>query len=434
MTRFTHRALTASVLTCIASSTTLLAQPTLFPPGPPTGPSGRMGVRTQITMLPYVITVPGSYYISQTLTQTIAGSPGILVDANEVTIDLGGFTLYGLGTPGDHGITSGPGAVRDVTIHNGFVAFWGGSGIMLPTVNNVHIWEVTAFDNDAEGIAIGASGILRHVIATNQILGGIRCERWCKLTNCVATSNFGPGIITGPYCHVSDSVAGFNSADGFALAPNNTVIASTACNNGMNGMTMPMSTKVTDCVASENGFGAGFGSGFNCFGDGNSLQGCTAFNNFDSGYNSIIAPPFGGNSAQECVAQSNGFASGIGDGFTNYKTILQCQANGNFDNGIEVFSSSKVMNNNCNGNGANGIEALGDGNAIEENHVVGNGIFGISTLPNPGPPGNLATRNRAHMNGAGAFAFIAGVDTTGAVMVGPIILGAIGAHMANIAY
>ncbi len=434
MTTLIRRIPAALTLTIAFTTTSLLAQPSLLPPGPPTGPSGRMGVRTEIRTLPYVITAPGSYYVAQNLSQTIAGSPGITIGANEVTIDLGGFTLYGLGTPGDHGITSGAGAVRDVTIHNGYVALWGGSGIMLPTVNNVHIWEVTAFDNDAEGITIGASGILRLVIATNQTLAGIRCERWCKLTNCVATNNTGPGIITGPGCHVSDSIMGFNSSSGIILGPNSTILGSTAMTNGNHGMMLMTSCRVTDCTGSENGFTVGFGSGFFCAGDGVDIGGSTAFNNFNSGFESIAAAPFGGSAVHNCVAQSNGFGSGIGDGFTFLRTIFDCQATGNFDNGIEVMSSSKVMNNNCNGNGANGIEALADGNAIEENHVVGNMMIGISTLPNPGPAGNLATRNRAHANAGGPFAFIGGIDTTGALIFGPVVLGAVGAHMANIAY
>jgi hypothetical protein len=418
----------------------VLAQPSLLPPGPPTAPSGRMGVRTEIRSLPYTITAPGSYYLASTLFQTIAGSPGIIIDASEVTIDLMGFALIGLGSPGDDGIAFGPGGpYRDVTIHSGFIAFWGGDGLDSITsgfgpIPGMHVWELTAYENDGEGIRIGPGSIVRHVISSNNTLAGIYVDRKCKVTNAVATLNGGPGMITGPYCHVSDSVGSANASDGIVLGPQNVLIGSTFDNNGSNGVILSLSSRVTDCTASENGFGFGFGSGFFAGGDGNVLGGCAAYNNFNSGFDSIVAPPFGGSSVHDCFASFNGFGSGIGDGFTNFRTVSGCTANGNSDNGIEVMANGHVFKNTCEGNGANGIEALADGNAIEENHVVGNVLVGITTIANPGPGGNLATRNRAHINGAGAYAFAGALDTTGMVIVGPVVLGMVAGHMANVAY
>ena len=52
--------------------------------------------RTPISSLPYIITQPGSYYLTSDLTMTTDVN-GITVDANHVTIDLMGFSLIGPG-------------------------------------------------------------------------------------------------------------------------------------------------------------------------------------------------------------------------------------------------------------------------------------------------------------------------------------------------
>ena len=54
---------------------------------------------TFITKLPYTISEPGSYKVMADLVG-IAGSHGITIDSSNVTLDLNGFSLHGVGGSG----------------------------------------------------------------------------------------------------------------------------------------------------------------------------------------------------------------------------------------------------------------------------------------------------------------------------------------------
>src|SRR5947207_1497513 len=73
----------------------LLAQGALTPPGAPAPTMktlAQIEPRTPISVLPFTISTPGSYYFTGNLTATADGV-AITVSAENVTIDLNGFTL-----------------------------------------------------------------------------------------------------------------------------------------------------------------------------------------------------------------------------------------------------------------------------------------------------------------------------------------------------
>lgn len=418
----------------VLASEAAVAQPSLFPPGPP-GVSGRFGTRTEINMIPYTITAPGSYYLSQTLFQTIAGTSGITIASSNVTIDLNGHALIGgpFG-PGDSGIVWAPGpAFQDVTISNGTIAFWSGNGINLGPIAGanqmVHLFDLVVYSSaGGDGIIVPPESIVRQVISTYNTGSGVSTGRGCKLTNVISSGNGAAGILTN-LSHVSDSIVDFNGADGMFLGSSSVVIGSVATENDLNGIVTGPSCRVTDCAASFNGFAFGFGNGFFCAGPGSILGGCSAYNNANDGFS---APPFAppdGNSVHDCYAQSNGFVSGIGNGFTNFRSVMQCTASGNFVNGIELFEDGHVHRCTSEGNFVSGIVAIADGSVIENNHVADNGFAGIDTTLNGTGFGNFVAGNRAHANLGGPFLTIAGVDTIAPIFVGPGIMPIGGSHM-----
>src|SRR4030095_6606576 len=72
---------------------TALAQGPLTPPGaaaPTMKTLDQLEPRTPISTLPFTISSPGSYYVTSNLTG-VAGQHGITINADNVTLDLGGF-------------------------------------------------------------------------------------------------------------------------------------------------------------------------------------------------------------------------------------------------------------------------------------------------------------------------------------------------------
>jgi hypothetical protein len=158
------------------------------------------------------------------------------------------------------------------------------------------------------------------------------------------------------------------------------------------------SVRAADCAASLNGFGTIVGDGFLLLGDASIAGGCAAYNNSDCGFQG--GPPLTpGSSVHDCIAEFNGFVSGVGDGFNGLIEVVDCTATNNLDSGIETGTGGHVVRNTCRMNLAAGISATGDGNVIEQNNLNYNGVIGIDTTLNPGPGGNFIAGNRAHFNG-----------------------------------
>lgn len=424
----------------------VVAQPMLSPPaGPITATSGRMGVRTEIRSIPYVIGAPGSYYLSQTLTQT-PGMGGVVIISDNVTLDLMGFSLIGVGIPGVSGITLGPGVFANITVHDGFVTGWGGSGVDLGGASRVHVFNVGAAGNGVNGVSVGASSIVRNCIAYSNGSNGFALGSKSKGTNLIATLNTVQGILTADGCHVSDSTASFNGLNGYMIGDGGVVIGSTASTNGGNGFELTANVRVTDCVASFNGFTTVFGNGFAAMAPGSILSGCAAYNNANNGFVSMPAPGPIGSAIHDSIASFNGFTTGVGDGISDFKTIMGCTANTNAENGIQVFELGHVVRNTCEGNTVNGIAAMGGGNVIEFNTVALNGIAGIITILNPGPALNFINGNRAHYNGYvdpapfvpqyvfGPFDSFAPIFPPGPPIPGPLPFAPSAAGNANIVY
>ncbi len=101
----------------IAILATRSAAGPLDPPGPPSSTLPLVEPRTPISSLPYTISSPGSYYVTNALSSTTGG---ITITTNDVELDLNGFTLTG--TAGLYGISS---SFNQITIRNGRVHFWG---------------------------------------------------------------------------------------------------------------------------------------------------------------------------------------------------------------------------------------------------------------------------------------------------------------------
>ena len=117
----------------------------------------------------FIITEPGSYYLTGDTTAP-EGSSGIIVNADNVTIDLNGFTLRGNPTPGGIG---GIVASDDdgLTVRNGTVEGFVGSGIEAR--DRARIVDVTSIGNTQRGIETSRSSIVRGCNAFDNGSDGI---------------------------------------------------------------------------------------------------------------------------------------------------------------------------------------------------------------------------------------------------------------------
>lgn len=235
---------------------------------------------------PFVISQSGSYRLTSNLDVTVAGmqkggtapenTTAIQVTADDVTIDLNGFTIKGptvcSGTPVTSCSPSGTGkgidggALIGLAVINGTVRGMGNTAISSLGASLVE--KVSAESNGADGIA-GANMVV-NCNATSNGGTGIRGN---TLINCTAFFNGDKGIaaytVSGSSV-ISNRAGGIDAitaanctatSNGYTGIAANTVSASTALNNCLSG-----------CGASDHGINADTATGCTANGNGGSPQ------------------------------------------------------------------------------------------------------------------------------------------------------------------
>jgi hypothetical protein len=115
------RFLTIASLLC-AAPRSLHAQGALIPSGPP-APSmktlAQIEPRTPISSAPFIITQPGSYYLTTNL--TVSSGDAIQINANQVTLDLNGFGIYSTAPVATNTGILLASSRTNITISNGYI-------------------------------------------------------------------------------------------------------------------------------------------------------------------------------------------------------------------------------------------------------------------------------------------------------------------------
>ncbi|MGH7133705.1 MAG: right-handed parallel beta-helix repeat-containing protein [Phycisphaerales bacterium] len=290
------------------------------------------------------ITTSGSYYLTANLTVP-SGQSGIEILANNVTVDLMGFTISAF-LPG-----SLDGIVEDTTnfshfnivVRNGTVSGLGGNGINLGDNSlNHRVERVNASNNGGMGIRFGYNGVVESCQAYSNASSGIVCFGSNSLIrSSTAYDNGGSGIILTGAGAISDCTSMSNTSVGFRTGAGATVSHCTARLNGFDGFDLGSTATIDSCAAYDNG-GDGIDAAVNC-----TIINCTvAFSTGDG----ILA---------------------VGGG-----TVAGCSVYANTGDGIEVGSDALVERNLCDNNGnagdGAGIHATGSDNRIEGNHCTDN--------------------------------------------------------------
>ena len=204
--------------------------------------------RTPIGALPFTINKCGSYFLTQCLTG-VAGQDGITINADDVTIDLNGFSLRGVPGSGDGVIVTG--ARTNVSVTNGTVQGWGGIGVNTTNAENSHLDRLRSSGNSGHGIRSGGNNTVIACVAESNGMDGIVAGPGSTLRDCTAKQNQ-DGVKFSVGCTVVNCSAYQNGDDGFVTGNGSTVMTCTSRQNGDDGFEVVSGSTILLCTATLN--------------------------------------------------------------------------------------------------------------------------------------------------------------------------------------
>jgi len=349
---------------------------------------------TPIVTLPTTINDPGTYCVVGDLTAT-PGMNGIIVAADDVTIDLNGYTLTG--DPSTTGIVSiGP---TDITAKNGRLTGWGtsvslstrrnsiadlvceGGGIVMGFGSRVERCVVEDAVN-SRAIKLGPQSVAQDCSTRRSSAIGFETDSRTRLERC--TSSFDTDCGFDLVASVARDCSVLQGKVGFAAFGNSSLVRCQAATLSEVAFETSAGTVLTDCRAEDTEAGPGFLArdsflerctstrntrGFQLAGDTTAVH-CTAFDNAGSGFTTTDEEPTGFR-LEACTARGNG-ASGVYARGASW--IKGCTLVENHRAGVAVLGDDAVVeHNHARGNEQYGLWVDGDRNRLDGNHVVGSG-------------------------------------------------------------
>jgi hypothetical protein len=233
----------------------------LNPPAGPIAPTMKkldeVEPRTPINTLPgssnsvHRILLPGSYY----LTGDIVGETGksgiqVISLADEVVIDLNGFTIRGVG--GSLVGISCNGTTPRVVIRNGQIRGWGSHGVnaVCPIV-----LEDLRIEGNGQGGATGGpavAAIARRCVFAGNTAHGLSVGLGSRVERVVCQSNGQNGIVAGARTMVLESQANQNTGHGIIVGDRAGVVDCMCAQNTQNGIDADFGSTVTASHCSLN--------------------------------------------------------------------------------------------------------------------------------------------------------------------------------------
>ena len=317
----------------------------------------------------FIISQPGSYYLTGNISG-VSGQHGIAINADNVALDLNGFSMVGIGTNSAIIITGH----TNIVIRNGTLRGWN-AGIDTPGVNSkMRVEKVNAISITATGITVAPNSVVADCVAESCSAGGITGGANALIERCQAIS-CGVGISMGspnPQIGMVNSCRAVSNNIGFSLDHGTVAVNCQALSNtGAAGFVVSALSNVgvtlTDCSAISNS-----GKGIDATAGSAVLIACNVIGNsgagIDLGPNSVV---------RDCTIQQGATSDGINLG--------------------PGSSLCWIYNNHISSAGSNhnGITLAGPGNRIDGNTFTG-GSAGSTALIVPigtNPSANIITRN-----------------------------------------
>ena len=199
----------------------------------------------------FVIDEAGSYYL--TGNRSCSGR-GISVEANNVTIDLNGYVLWGSGTGTYSGIYMN--GCTNVEIRNGTICNFAYHGIYeADSVNggDHRIINVRAIVNKQRGINLVCKGnLVKDCIVSGNLGTGMYVYESSNIIGNIVIGNGGAGIYAVSSCTLQNNTCSDNGDKGIYADNGSTVIGNTCRNNAGHGIHASYGTTVISNTASEN--------------------------------------------------------------------------------------------------------------------------------------------------------------------------------------
>ncbi len=176
----------------------------------------------------FLITQPGSYYLTTNVVG-VSSLHGINISANNVTLDLNGFTLQGSSSAFDAiYIHAG---YTNVTVRNGNISGWSNAsstyGYGLECYATNVVLERLKVSANRYGIYLDGSGVVRDCNCYSSSSNGIYVVTGA-VSDCVALNNANYGIDVGTDCTVKDCTSD-NNYVGIYVSGNGCQIAGNTC-------------------------------------------------------------------------------------------------------------------------------------------------------------------------------------------------------------
>ncbi|MCE5186511.1 MAG: right-handed parallel beta-helix repeat-containing protein [Planctomycetaceae bacterium] len=243
-----------SRILCVLLISQLVHAGNLEPSAPPTSgtmkPLDQIEPRTAITTVPFTISTSGSCYLAGDLVST---SSGIMVNADDVTIDFCGFAIVGPGTANYSGVDMFN--RKNVEIRNGTLRAFG--------------YGIKENNADARYHRVIDMRVLNNKVAGIQLFGTGHVIRGCTVAynGGVDASALSFGISAGFRAIVSGNSV-YNNGNSSRVAvlaisasDGSTITDNSCCDNG---------TSAT--VVSSEGYVYGIKTGYNCLISGNNVS------------------------------------------------------------------------------------------------------------------------------------------------------------------
>lgn len=251
------------------------------PPGPTMKTLDEVEARIPVQSLSgstsaiYVITQSGSYYLTSNI-NGVTDKHGIEIDANNVTIDLNGYSLIG---PGKAAGSSGYGINGDnsVKIFNGSITSWRSDGIHLS--NYARVTNVEVADCGGNGITVETGSTVTGCQSHDNTLSGINAAgEGCVVSACVSINNAGTyGIYAAFSGVISNCIATRNTQKGIVAGAGGVIISCSACyNEAFCGILGFYGCTISNCTAVGNTYDGIQASD-------STINGCTSYSNSQNG-------------------------------------------------------------------------------------------------------------------------------------------------------